>query len=138
MPLARRLPARSRVPGEVGAFFLTDESYGLTIWAVLDRRGGVSRRWAAIGLCLPAVAVTLAGALLGAMLPDPAALGLDLVCPLCFLAQLRSGLDLAVALGAAGSAMALGWAFDGGAAAMLATTRATGGGVALDRRARHG
>ena len=139
LSLAQRLPARSQVPRGALAFFLTDESYGLTTRALLDGRGGEAFcLGAGLGLYVPYAAATFAGALLGAVVPDPAKLGLDLVFPLSFLALLlpllRSRLDLVVALGGAGFALALGRALDGGTAVMLGTVGAAAGGVALERR----
>ena len=138
--LGARLGVRTRPPRPVLAGFLTDESYGLTVKAFLDGRGSDAfLLGASLGLYVPFAAATLAGSLLGSLLPDPAAIGLDVVFPLSFLALLlpllRSRLDLAVALVAGAASLGLGRVVDGGVAVLLATAGAATLGAALDRRA---
>jgi 4-azaleucine resistance transporter AzlC len=142
LSLAAHLGRRGRVPRGVLAFLLTDESYGMTIRAVREGRGGDALcLGAGLGIYVPFAAATLAGTVLGAALPDPAALGLDLVFSLSFLALLlpllRSRLELVVALGGAGLALVLGPTL-GGTAVMLATIGAAAGGVALEQRVGRG
>ncbi len=96
------------------ALWMCDESYALTI-AEYERGRGSHRYFlgANLGMYLVWTTSGLAGALLGAALPDPARYGLDLVFPLAFLGLLASFLrdraGLAVAL--ASAALALMCAF---------------------------
>ena len=84
----------------VGAYFLTDEAYGVSI-----ARGARTFRYL-LGTELSLFAVwnvaTLAGALLGGVIPDPERLGVDFVFPIAFLALLvpllRRRVDVAVAV----------------------------------------
>jgi 4-azaleucine resistance transporter AzlC len=99
MPLGRRM----RLGGWrrlLAAHFLTDEAFGVvapqrapTFGFVLGAELSVFVSWNL---------ATLAGALLGSTIPDPAELGVDLVFPLAFLALLvplvRTRAELAVAV----------------------------------------
>jgi 4-azaleucine resistance transporter AzlC len=70
----------------VGAFFLTDEAYGMFV-----AKGGSTFAFligAELSLFVPWNGFTLLGALAGSLLPDPAAIGVDFVFPLSFLALL--------------------------------------------------
>jgi 4-azaleucine resistance transporter AzlC len=83
----------------VGAHLLTDEAFGVAVAA-----GSTSAAFlfgAELSLYLVWNAATLAGSLLGGLVPDPEALGIDIVFPLAFLALLvplvRRPVDLGVA-----------------------------------------
>ena len=143
LSLGTWLGPRTRPPRPVLAFFLVDESYGLAIRALLAGRGGAAFLvGAGLTLYVAFALATLAGSLLGSVLPDPAALGLDLVFHLTFLALLlpllRTRLDLAVAAVAGLAALALVRVVDGGVAILLAITGAAALGAALDRREEDG
>ena len=99
LSLGRRVPmsARERL---VGAYFLTDEAYGVSV-----ARGARSFPFvlgAELSLFLTWNLATLAGALLGGVIPDPEKLGVDFVFPVAFLALLvpllRRRSEVAVAL----------------------------------------
>jgi 4-azaleucine resistance transporter AzlC len=70
----------------VAAYFLTDEAFGVVV-AQTDRSFAFLLG-AELSLFAMWNASTLAGALLGGAVPDPAGLGIDLVFPLAFLALL--------------------------------------------------
>lgn len=99
LTLAPTMPL-TRVQKLVGAHFLTDEAFGVTVAA------GERRFRALFGAELSVFVVwnlsTLAGSGLSDAVPDPAALGVDFVFPLAFLALLIPLLerrtDLSVAL----------------------------------------
>lgn len=68
---------------------LTDETYALAVRRFLDGTGSAAfMAGANIALYIIWQASTVAGVLLGAILPDPAASGLDLVFPLTFVGLL--------------------------------------------------
>jgi 4-azaleucine resistance transporter AzlC len=83
--LAREIPMRpwQRV---MGAFFLTDEAYGVVLSSA--GRSFAFLLGAELSLYLSWNAFTLVGALAGSLVPDPGALGVDFVFPLSFLALL--------------------------------------------------
>ncbi|HEU4325362.1 MAG TPA: AzlC family ABC transporter permease [Roseiflexaceae bacterium] len=71
------------------AFQLTDESYALGIQRFLDGRGSTAFQLGAnLSLYLCWQLSTIAGMLLGSLIPDPDAYGLGLVFPLTFIALL--------------------------------------------------
>ena len=70
----------------LGAQFMTDEAYGMTIASGASTFGFYLG--AALSLYLVWNLATLAGALLGGILPDPERLGVDFVFPLAFLGLL--------------------------------------------------
>ncbi|HYO29662.1 MAG TPA: AzlC family ABC transporter permease [Thermomicrobiales bacterium] len=120
-------------------FLLTDEVYGVTVRAAT--RGEVGPAFvlgAGLGLYLPYNLATLAGSLLGGLLPDTSAWGLDVVFPLTFLALLmplvRSRRHLLVAVVAGGAALALSPFAPGGATILLASVGAAALGAVLDGR----
>ena len=138
LSLARYLGERPRPPRPVLAFFLTDESYGVAIKACLDGRGGAAYLFgASVSLYGAFAAATLAGALLGARLPNASGLGLDFVFPLSFLALLlpllRSRTHWLVAGLSGLLALALGRVAGGGVTVLCCTVVAAGLGAALDR-----
>jgi 4-azaleucine resistance transporter AzlC len=85
LSLARRVPMspRERV---VGAYFLTDEAYGVSISRGARTFGYVLG--AELSLFVTWNIATFAGALLGGVIPDPERLGVDFVFPVAFLALL--------------------------------------------------
>jgi 4-azaleucine resistance transporter AzlC len=115
MSLGRVVPMtrRERV---VGAYFLTDEAYGVSV-----ARGARTFSFvlgAELSLFLVWNLATLAGALLGGAIPDPERLGVDFVFPIAFLALLmpllRRGVDVLVAVVAGALAWALARHVPGG------------------------
>ena len=84
----------------VAAFFLTDEVFGVV--STRQAPGFAYLLGAELSLFVSWNVATLGGALLGAAIPDPTKLGLDLVFPLAFLALLvplvRTRAELIVAL----------------------------------------
>jgi 4-azaleucine resistance transporter AzlC len=119
--LGRRVPMtlRERL---VGAFFLTDEAYGVSV-----ARGARTFPFvlgAELSLFLTWNVATLAGALLGGVIPDPERLGVDFVFPVAFLALLvpllRRRADVVVAVFAGGVAWALAHGLPGGLPVLVA------------------
>lgn len=83
LPYVRRTPLAGRA---VLAFFLLDESFAVAIQRFA--RGEDARRLligAGGGLYLVWAIATIGGALVSAQVPDPSAIGLDLVFPLLFI-----------------------------------------------------
>ncbi len=84
--VARALPNMTLRQRIIGAFFLTDEAFGTFL------ASGVRDYRFLLGACLSLFvswnAFTLVGALASSLVPDPVALGIDLVFPLSFLAIL--------------------------------------------------
>lgn len=70
----------------LAAHLLTDEAFGVTVAS--GRHGGLYLIGAGTSVFVIWNVGTLAGALLSAQIPDPAALGVDFVFPLAFLALL--------------------------------------------------
>lgn len=103
----------------LGAHVLTDEAYGVTV-ARGERSFGFFVG-SALSLFLIWNLSTLLGGLLSRLVPDPAALGVDFVFPLAFLALLIPLLSGFKALGVALAAGALA----------LVTARTVGTGVAI-------
>jgi 4-azaleucine resistance transporter AzlC len=104
------------------AFFLTDEAYGVSV-----ARGARTFPFvlgAELSLYLTWNLATLAGALLGGVIPDPEKLGVDFVFPLAFLALLvpllRRRLDVLVAVVAGGLAWLLSRSLPGGLPILVA------------------
>ena len=99
----RRSPAWLRA---VVAFQLTDETYAVGVQR-FTKHGGDA--WYQLGSNLSLYIVwfcsTLVGALLGALIPNPGALGLDLIFPLTFIAftmpMMRDGVNRVVIMAAA-------------------------------------
>jgi len=112
----------------LAAHLLTDEAFGVH---VAHGRGRPAFLVGA-GLSLFVIwnAATLAGLVLARSLPDPQAIGLDIVFPLAFLALLvplvRGGRTLLVASVAGLGAWGLGAVLEPGAALLLATVVAAG------------
>jgi predicted branched-subunit amino acid permease len=136
MALARWLPPGEPPPRPLLATMLVDESFGLATREALAGRPSAAFLWGS-GTTLYAVyaVCTLAGALLGERLPDPASLGLDFIFPLAFLALLliiaRGRRDWLVAGLSAILVVALGRLTDGGTALLAATIVAAALGALL-------
>lgn len=133
------LSERSRIPKPLLAFLLTDEAYGVTVHAYQQGHGSNAfLLGAGVSLYVVFNLATLAGAVLGAAIPDPSSLGLDFVFPLTFLALLlpllKTHRHLAVALMAGGAALVIGRFASGGATILIATLGAAASGALLDRR----
>jgi 4-azaleucine resistance transporter AzlC len=138
LSLARRLHQRSRPPRGVLAYFLTDESFGLTTKAFLDGHGSDAFLFGSeISLFSSFNAATLAGSLLGSLLPNPQSIGLDFIFPLTFLALLvpllRSWRHVLVALTAAACTFAISRDGECGIAVLVAAVTAAGLGALLER-----
>ncbi len=113
--LARTVPMTRR-QRLVGAFFLTDEAYGVSI-----ARGAETFSWvlgAELSLFFTWNIATFAGALLGGVIPDPERIGVDFVFPIAFLALLvpllRRRADVIVAVVAGALAWGLAKGLPGG------------------------
>jgi 4-azaleucine resistance transporter AzlC len=118
------------------AFFLTDEAYGVSV-----ARGARTFPFvlgAELSLYLTWNLATLAGALLGGVIPDPEKLGVDFVFPLAFLALLvpllRRRLDVLVALLAGGLAWLLARSLPGGLPILIAGVAGSLLGALLTRK----
>jgi 4-azaleucine resistance transporter AzlC len=138
LSLVRRLRRQTRPPRGVLAYFLTDESFGLTTKAFLDGNGSdVFLFGSEISLFSSFNAATLAGSLLGSLLPNPQSIGLDFIFPLTFLALLvpllRSWRHVLVALIAAAAAFAISRVGASGIAVLVAAVFAAGLGALLDQ-----
>lgn len=133
------LPQHVRPPRALLAYLLTDEAYGVTIRAYLDGRSGPFFLFGAgLSLYIAFNAATLAGAVLGSIIPDPHHIGLDFIFPLTFLALLvpllRSRTGVVVALVSGICALVLSRLVPGGITILVSTLLAASLGVLLDRR----
>jgi 4-azaleucine resistance transporter AzlC len=138
LSLSRWLPGATRPPRGILAFFLTDESYGLTIKAFLDQYGTDAFLFGSqLSLFGSWNVATLAGSLLGALLPNPYHIGLDFIFPLAFLALLvpllRNWQSVVVALTSVAVAAVAGHFAASGVAVLAAGVCAAGLGTVLDR-----
>jgi len=119
----------------VAAHLLTDEAFGLHVGQGRGRPGFLIG--AGLSLFLVWNAATLVAALLAAALPDPAAIGLDLVFPLAFLALLVPLLRRRPAMGVAAVSAAAAWSLsrlvDTSVAILLAAAVASALGAAATR-----
>lgn len=111
----------------LAAQFLTDEAYGVSVVSGPKDPGGLSFAFllgAELSLYFIWNASTLAGALAGAILPDPAALGVGVIFPLAFLGLLVpllvDRLNLVVALASGLGAWVLSRLLPGGLVILLA------------------
>ncbi|SMB89955.1 AzlC family ABC transporter permease [Deinococcus hopiensis] len=126
LSLSRDLPLT--VPERLlGALFLTDEAYGVTVVQGPREPGGVSFAFllgAELSLYAVWNASTFVGALAGAVLPDPAALGVGVIFPLAFLGLLtpllKEGRPALVALLSGLGAWGLSRVLPGGLVVLLA------------------
>jgi 4-azaleucine resistance transporter AzlC len=140
LSLHRHLRDDDGVPRSLVAWFLVDESYGLTIREVLAGRGGSAYLLGTgVSLYIEFSLSTLAGLLFGSFLPDPERIGLAFIFPLMFLALLlplvRTGRAVAVA-GCSGLMMlAMSHIVSSGFAFVVAAVTAAMLGAVLDGRA---
>lgn len=150
LSLSRQLPL-SRLQRAVAAQFLTDEAYGMVLVAGPRDPGGLSVPFllgAELSLFAAWNAATLLGALAGAVLPDPDALGVGVIFPLAFLGLLvpllLGRVTVLVALVSGLGAWGLGQLLPGGlvvllvgvGGALLGAWLSTGGGAAGTRAGR--
>ncbi|AWT35240.1 branched-chain amino acid permease [Deinococcus arenae] len=149
LSLSRQLPL-SRLQRAVAAQFLTDEAYGMVLVAGPRDPGGLSVGFllgAELSLFAAWNAATLLGALAGAVLPDPDALGVGVIFPLAFLGLLvpllLGRVAALVALASGLGAWGLGQLLPGGlvvllvgvGGALLGAWLSTGGGARAGRQA---
>ncbi|CAN5605482.1 AzlC family ABC transporter permease [soil metagenome] len=140
LSLNRWLPERITPPKPLLAFFLTDESYGVTMRSFLAGRGsalflfGVS-----ISLWVAYVPATAFGALVGGAMPSTERIGLEFIFPLTFVAllapMLRTRIDLAVAALAGGLMLSVDGIVPDGASIVLVIAVAATAGMLLDQSA---
>jgi predicted branched-subunit amino acid permease len=138
LSLATWLPRPSRPPTPLLAATVFDEGFGLATREAAEGRGSAGFLFGADGvLYLTWVAATLAGIVLGQLLPDPEAIGLGVIFPLSFLALLlpliRTRRDAAVAVAAGAAALGLRAVVGAGPAVVVAIAGAAALGAALDR-----
>ena len=139
LTLATWLPRTTRPPTPVLAATVFDEGFAVATRDVQDGRGSAGFLFGANGLLyLTWVAATVAGIVLGQLLPDPEAIGLDVIFPLSFLALLlpliRTRPDVIVAIVAGAVAVVLRGVWGPGPAIVIAIVGAAALGAALDRR----
>jgi 4-azaleucine resistance transporter AzlC len=120
LSLGRELPLTGR-QRPVAAFFLTDEAFGVV--ASGSERTFPFVLGAELSLFAMWNLATLLGFLVGAAIPDPEQLGVDLIFPLAFLALLvplvRTRVELLVALASGALAFGLGRTVPGGLPILL-------------------
>ncbi len=118
--LGRELPLTAR-ERPVAAYFLTDEAFGVV--TASTERNLPFLLGAELSLFATWNLATFGGALLGAAIPDPRQLGVDLIFPLAFLALLvplvRTRTELCVALASGALAYGLAQALPGGLPILL-------------------
>ncbi len=126
LSLAQQLPL-SGWRRLLAAQFLTDEAYGVTIAAGPRQPGGLSLAFllgAELSLYVVWNLFTLAGSLAGSVIPDPKAVGADVIFPLAFLGLLVPLLAGRRELLVAGFSGLLAWAvsrlFPGGVTVLVA------------------
>jgi 4-azaleucine resistance transporter AzlC len=135
----RQLERDEQPRRSIVAFFLTDETYGITTREWQAGRGSAAfMLGTGLGLYVAFAVATLAGILFGSLIPNIEESGIDFIFPLSFLALLvpllRSRLQLAVAVIAASVAIVAGQFFNGGVTILLATIAAALIGMSLERR----
>jgi 4-azaleucine resistance transporter AzlC len=138
LSLATWLPPRTQPPTPLLAATVFDEGFGLATREAAEGRGSAGFLFGANGLLYLAwVAATLAGVVLGQLLPDPETIGLDVIFPLSFLALLlpliRTRRDLGVAIAAGAAALGLRGVVGAGPAVVVAIAGAAALGAALER-----
>jgi 4-azaleucine resistance transporter AzlC len=125
------------------AFQLTDESYAIGMRRFLEGRGSLAYQLGSnISMYLIWQCSTIAGMLLGTLIPDPAAYGLDLVFPLTFIGLLvpllRGRVSVVVAAIAAALAIAGALLLPGSWYLLLAGIVASGVGALITRNRMRG
>ena len=141
LSLNRWLPERTTPPKPVLAFFLTDESYGVTMKSFLAGRGNAAHLFGvSIGLWVAWVPGTIVGVIAGGALPSTERIGLEFVFPLTFVALLvpllRSRIDAVVAIIAGALMLAVDGVVPDGASIVLVIALAATTGTLLDRAER--
>jgi 4-azaleucine resistance transporter AzlC len=126
-------------PKALLGFLLTDEAYGITIRAFLDGRGSPTfLLGAGLSLYTAFNLATLIGILLGSIIPDPRASGLDFIFPLTFLALLvpllTSWKQVAVVAVSGGLALGLSQVTPAGVTVIAAAVTGSLLGLSLDLR----
>ena len=120
----------------VAAFFLTDEAFGVA--AASKERAFAFLMGIELSLFMMWNLATLSGFLVGATIPDPAGLGVDLIFPLAFLALLvplvRNRVELAVAVSAGALAYGLQQTLPGGLPILITGVAGSLLGAFLTRR----
>ena len=121
------------------ALQLTDESYAIAMRRWLDGGGSLAYQFGAnLSMYVVWQCSTVAGILLGNLIPNPAAYGLDLVFPLTFIGLLvpllRERVSVTVALLAAALAIGGALLLPGSWYLLLAGIVASGAGAWLSRR----
>jgi 4-azaleucine resistance transporter AzlC len=120
------------------AFQLTDESYAIAMRRWLDSAGSLAFQFGAnLSMYVVWQCSTIAGILLGNLLPNPAAYGLDLIFPLTFIGLLvpllRERVSVSVALLAAALTIGGALVLPGSLYLLLAGIVASGIGALLSR-----
>jgi 4-azaleucine resistance transporter AzlC len=127
-----RLPWRRRLPA---AFLLTDEAFGVV--AASRERSYPYLMGTELSLFVAWNLATAAGIALGAAIPDPVELGVDLVFPLAFLALLvplvRTRIELSVAVTAGAASWLVSRVEPGGVPILVASLVGAALGAALTR-----
>lgn len=141
LSLSRWLPERSDPPKPLLAFFLTDESYGISTKAFLSGNGSARFLFGcSISLWVTWISSTVIGVLIGGAIPSIDSVGLDFVFPLTFVALLapllRSRIDLLVVAVAAGFMLTLGQFFSPGMVIVPIIAVAALTGVLAERKPR--
>lgn len=120
LSLGREIPLTRR-ERPTAAFFLTDEAFGVV--AAAKERSFPFLLGAELSLFVMWNLATFGGFLLGAAIPDPEQLGVDLIFPLAFLALLvplvRTRVELSVALASGVLAFGLARVVPGGLPVLL-------------------
>jgi 4-azaleucine resistance transporter AzlC len=135
----RQLDRDEQPRRSIVAFFLTDETYGITTREWQAGRGSAAfMLGTGLGLYVAFAIATLAGFLFGSLIPYIDESGIDFIFPLSFLALLvplvRSRTQSAVAVIAAVVALFAGQFLNGGMTILLATMAAALSGMLLERR----
>ncbi len=120
----------------IAAYFLTDEAFGVV--SAADERSFPFVLGAELSLFMVWNLATIGGFLLGAAIPDPARLGVDLIFPLAFLAILvplvRTRVELVVAMASGALAFGLARVLPGGLPILLTGVGGSLLGASLSRR----
>ena len=138
MSLDRQLDAKPRPGRAILAFLMIDETYGVATRDHMDGRGGHAFFFgASLSVYLVYCLSTLAGVLLGSVLPDPESIGIDFIFPLMFVAlvvPLLRSRKLVIVAGVAGLlALGLGTFTGGGTTVLITTILAASLGAWLER-----
>jgi 4-azaleucine resistance transporter AzlC len=138
LSLSTWLPRQTQPTKPLLAATMIDEGFGLATREAHAGRGSAGFIWGANSLLYVCFAlVNLAGLALGQLLPDPTAIGLDIIFPLSFIALLlpmmRSRKDVVVAIVGGIGAFVLRDLIGAGPAILAAVIAAALLGATLDR-----